>query len=84
MTQLTTSNEPRFGGPGWYGSREQKAHRVLAQELGRREWTAEGLERLAKGHPAKLEITKRLRSKTIMTWSWIAGHLRIGRTGICG
>ena len=55
LAQLTTSKESRFGGPGWYESREQKAQRVLAQELGRRGWTAENLERLAKGHPAKLD-----------------------------
>jgi hypothetical protein len=73
LAQLTTLNESRFGGPQWYESREQEAERVLAQELGRRGWTAEDLERLAKGNPAKLEIAKRLRSKTIMTWSWIAG-----------
>jgi hypothetical protein len=78
LEQMSRLGEAKFAGPQWNESSENKAEGLLAGELERRGWTAEHLERLAKGHPAKIEIAKRLRCETTMTWSWIAQHLRMG------
>jgi hypothetical protein len=76
--RLTTVNQSRFGGLEWQESSQKKAERLLHAELSRRGWTQADLERLAKGHLAKMEIAKRLRAETIMTWVWIPEHLKMG------
>ena len=43
---------------------EVKAARIIAEELGRRGWTAADLKRAPKGDPGKLEIARRLRAET--------------------
>jgi len=81
LLQMTTLSESKFGGPEWPESGEKKAERVLREELSRRGWTQVDLDRSAKSHPVKVEIAKRLRAETIMTWAWIAEHLKMGASG---
>jgi REP element-mobilizing transposase RayT len=81
LLQMTTLSESKFGGPEWYESSENKAQRILHEELGRRGWTQLDLDRLAKGDEGKIGIAKRLRAETIMTWAWIAKHLKMGASG---
>jgi putative transposase len=78
LLQMTTVSQSKFGGPEWQESSQKKAERLLSEELSWRGWVQGDLERLAKGHPAKIEIARRLRAQTIMTWAWIAEHLRMG------
>ncbi len=78
LLQMTTLSQSKFGGPEWRQSGEQKAERLLNAELDQRGWTEEHLERLTKGHEAKIEIARRLRAETIVTWAWIAEHLKMG------
>jgi hypothetical protein len=58
-----------------------KAERLLSEELQQRGWTNEELSRRRKADGEKLEIAKRLRSETTMTWAWIASHLQMGTAG---
>jgi hypothetical protein len=44
-------------------------------------WAEAGLERLAKGHPVKVQIANHLRTQTTMTWTWIAAHLKMAAPG---
>jgi REP element-mobilizing transposase RayT len=81
LLQMTTLSESKFGGPEWYESGENKAERMLGEELGRHSWTQVDLDASPKAHPVKVEIARRLRSETTMTWAWIALHLRMGAPG---
>ena len=55
-----------------------KAERVLSEELQGRGWDAADLERQRKGDEQKIQVAKRLRTETTMTWSWIAERLHMG------
>ena len=59
-------------------SGEEKARRILAEELKRLRWTAEELIRQRIGDPRKVRIAKRLRSETTMTLKWIAREWHMG------
>ena len=59
-------------------SQVEKAERVVGQEMKRRRWTAETLEKLAKGHVEKVKIAVRLRRETLVTVAWIAERLQMG------
>ncbi len=57
---------------------EQKAERVLAEELRILGWNESELSRRRKGDPGKVRIAKRLRRETTMTLEWIAQRLLMG------
>jgi len=57
---------------------EQKAERIVAEELKRRGWTGSELTLQPKGHKVKVTIAKRLRKETTMTLKWIAQRLQMG------
>ena len=57
---------------------EQKAHRLVLEELGQRRWTEQDLEKRRKTDAAKVKLAARLRSETVMTLDWIAERLRMG------
>jgi REP element-mobilizing transposase RayT len=59
-------------------SAEEKANRVLKQELEKLGWGSEELARRRKGAPEKVRIALRLRRETTMTLAWIAECLRMG------
>jgi hypothetical protein len=70
-------------GPNHYGaerqeSGEEKAERMVAEELKRRRWTQAHLRSRRKGDPEKVKIAARLRQETIMTLKWIAQRLHMG------
>ena len=60
-------------------SGEEKAERLVAQELKARRWTEEILKTRRKSDPQKVEIAARLRRDTVMTLKWIAQRLHMGR-----
>jgi len=59
-------------------SAQEKANRIIAQELRKLRWGEEELNQRRKGDPAKLRMALRLRRETTMTLSWIAQHLHMG------
>ncbi len=57
---------------------EEKAERIVREELRRHKWTEASLGTRRKGDPGKIEVAKRLRKETTMTLAWIAQRLKIG------
>src|SRR6266498_1205479 len=53
-------------------SAEQKAQRLLEQMLRKAGWTEVDLEKRRKGEKAKVQMARRLRTETTMSWKWIA------------
>ena len=70
-------------GPSHYGEEvreaaEEKAQRIVGQELKRLGWKEGDLGKLRKGDPAKVKLARRLRQETTMTLQWIAHRLKMG------
>jgi ATPase subunit of ABC transporter with duplicated ATPase domains len=57
---------------------EQKAERIVCEELKRHGWKEEDLPELSKGDKGKVALARRLRQETTMSLKWIAGRLRMG------
>jgi putative transposase len=73
-------------GPEHYGEERQEtaeaqAEDVVAEELKRRRWGEQELERRAKGDAGKVAMAVRLRAETVATVKWIAERLRMGAPG---
>jgi putative transposase len=81
LEQMSAKMGTHHGGVERRESAEAAARRILSNELKRRGWDSENLKQLAKGDAEKIEIARRLRSETTMTWSWIAAHLHMGAVG---
>ena len=70
-------------GPIHYAARrqetqQQKAERIVREELKRGGWKERDLPGLPKGDKAKVLLARRLRRETTMTLRWIAGRLTMG------
>lgn len=59
-------------------SGEEKAERMVEEELRRRRWTESHLRERRKGDPEKVKMALRLRRESIMTLKWIAQRLHMG------
>jgi REP element-mobilizing transposase RayT len=59
-------------------SGEEKAERIVGEELKRRRWTESSLQGRRKSDPEKVKIALRLRRESIMTLKWIAQRLQMG------
>jgi REP element-mobilizing transposase RayT len=59
-------------------SAEEKAQRIVTEELKRVKWAEADLERNRKGDPRKVKVARRLRGETTMTLKWIADRLKMG------
>ena len=59
-------------------SAEEKAQRIVAQEMRRLGWPEDELRKHPKGHQMKVKIARRLRQETTMTLQWIADRLQMG------
>ena len=57
---------------------EEKARRILHEELAKLGWTGAELVQRAKGDARKVQIARRLRVETAVTLKWIAAELRMG------
>ena len=57
---------------------EQRARRLLTEEMKRRGWNKAELKRRKKSDPTKAEMAQRLRRETTVTWDWIARSLLMG------
>ena len=72
---------PHHGGVERQETAEQRAARLVAEELKRRGWDGGELKRRKKGDRAKAQIAQRLRQETTVTWDWIARGLVMGASG---
>jgi hypothetical protein len=62
---------------------EQKAQRLVLEELAKRGWTEQDLKQCRKTDARKVKMAARLRRETVMTLDWIARRLQMGcRHGI--
>lgn len=59
-------------------SEEQKAERIVKEELKRLNWTPKNLKATLKGDKRKIGIARRVRAETTMTLKWIAERLDMG------
>ena len=57
---------------------EEKARRILREELDKLGWAASELTKHAKGDARKVRIAQRLRTETAVTLKWIAAALHMG------
>jgi REP element-mobilizing transposase RayT len=60
---------------------QEKARRILAQELKRLGWEEKELRSRRKGDSEKVRLARRLRAETTMTLAWVAEQLKMGRWG---
>jgi hypothetical protein len=77
------ATEADMVGANHYGSdrfetSQEKARRLIAQELKRLGWQQPDLRRRRKGDPEKVKLARRLRAETTMTLAWVAQHLEMG------
>lgn len=78
LAQMEGKIGQHHGGPERRESAEQKAERILKEELTRRGWDPKELKRRRKADPGKVEVARRLRKETTMPWQWIATALMMG------
>jgi len=57
---------------------EQKAERLVQEELQKHRWTERDLEKHRKTDAIKVKMAARLRARTVMTLDWIAQRLEMG------
>jgi len=57
---------------------EEKARRIIAEELARMDWKEADLGRRRKGDDGKVVIARRLRRETTVSKQWIANQLSMG------
>jgi hypothetical protein len=59
-------------------SAEEKAQRIVSEEIKRLGWREGDLEQYRNGDRRKVKIARRLRPETTMTLQWIAERLKMG------
>jgi putative transposase len=59
---------------------EQRANRIVSEELTRRGWKESDLATRRRSDPGKLAIAERLRKETTLPIKWIAARVQIGTT----
>jgi hypothetical protein len=59
-------------------SAEEKAQRIVGDEMKKLGWSERHLEEHRKGDLRKVRIARRLRAETTMTLQWIADRLKMG------
>jgi hypothetical protein len=81
LEQVHTPPGPSHFGEAVQEAVEARAERLVADALRGLGWNEQELLRRPKGHPAKVEIARRLRSQTTMSVAWIAQRLSMGSRG---
>jgi REP element-mobilizing transposase RayT len=66
------------GGEAKRETEEQKAERIVTEELKRRKWAEQDLRERRKTDCGKIKIARRLRRETVMTLEWIGKRLHMG------
>ena len=78
LERMSAGMGQHHGGEEKRESDEQKAQRLMAEELRKRRWTAEDLAKRRKTDAGKVKLARRLRDETVMTLDWIAQRLKMG------
>jgi REP element-mobilizing transposase RayT len=78
LETMSSAMGPHHGGQEKRESDEQKAQRLVGQELRKRRWTEQDLARRRKTDAGKVALARRLRDETVMTLDWIAQRLKMG------
>lgn len=81
LEQMTDRMGVNHGGRERKESAAAKAERILSEELSRRSWSVEELSRRRKSDTVKIQMARRLRTETTMSWGWIAMRLAMGTAG---
>jgi len=66
------------GGEEIQETEQQRAERLVRQELQKRRWAEADLKQRWKTDAGKVRIAARLRRETVMTLEWIAARLQMG------
>jgi hypothetical protein len=83
LAQMSERRGAEHYGAEFRQSAENKAQRIVQEELDRLDWPEAELTVRQKGDPKKLRIALRLRRETTMTLSRIAQRLKMGTKRIC-
>jgi putative transposase len=81
LAQMDGKMGRHHGGSERRESAEQSAEKILREELKRRGWDRQELKRRKKGDQGKVQMARRLRQETTMSWQWIAACLVMGAAG---
>jgi ABC-type cobalamin/Fe3+-siderophores transport system ATPase subunit len=78
LVQMAEKAGASHYGEELHESAEEKAQRIVAEEMRQLGWREEDLEQHRKGDRRKVRIARRLRQETTMTLKWIANRLKMG------
>ena len=78
LERMSLGMGPHHGGEEKRESDEQKAQRLVGEELRKRRWTEQDLAKRRKTDAGKVKLARRLRDETVMTLDWIAQRLKMG------
>ena len=78
LEQMGRGMGEHHGGEEKREADEQKAERILGEELRRRRWSEADLKQRRKTDAKKVQIAARLRRETVQTLDWIAQRLQMG------
>lgn len=78
LEQMKRGVGQHHGGEAKGESDEQKAERIVAEELCKRGWVEADLKQRRKTDAEKVQMAWRLRQETVMTFDWIAQRLQMG------
>jgi len=78
LAQMDGKIGHHHGGPERRESAEERAGKILNEDLKRPGWDRTELKRRRKADPGKVEVAGRLRKETTMNWQWIATSLLMG------
>jgi hypothetical protein len=81
LAQMEGKMGRHHGGAERRESAEAKAEKILKEELKRLGWDPQELKSRRKGDPGKVQVARRLRQETTMSWPWIAASLAMGAAG---
>ena len=78
MESVGASGDEPYRADARQETTEEKARRLLNEELDKLGWTGAELAGRAKGDARKIRIARRLRAETAVTLKWIAMELHMG------
>jgi hypothetical protein len=81
LVQVSELAGPEHRGEEVRQSAQQKAERIVQEELGKLGWGMPDLAGRPKGDARKVRIAERLRRETTMTLAWIGERLSMGAPG---
>jgi len=78
LEMMSTGMSKNHGGEEKRETDEQKAQRLVLEELRKRRWTEQDLKQRRKTDANKVKLAARLRAETVMTLDWVAQRLQMG------